>query len=336
MNRKRFPILLAAVALAALFATPAARAVRRTDDPLALVPAEATTVGVVRWSEIRTSPLAARLLAETDRIATDGDAARFLDEMKLSPREDIDTVVFAVSRDVRGKESTVVLFEGRFDSDRVASALTSHGAARVESPHGAYYRLASHGGDEGAVAIAARHLVIAGNEPEVVAALARRETGGVDGLSSGRGLGRHLSRIRRDSSAWALVDMTHLPGRDRDERETQLDAQVEASQGHPARAVFGAMKSVSLVAFQAAIHGDSVEVAATGLVGVEETRQLLEDSLRGVLAMWRLAVQEKKPELVSVIRRFQVDHDGESVSIEGTLPASFFAAFGAEKRANAR
>ena len=38
-----------------------ARAVRRTEDPLALVPADAATVAVMRWSELRQTPLGARV-----------------------------------------------------------------------------------------------------------------------------------------------------------------------------------------------------------------------------------------------------------------------------------
>ena len=62
-----------------------------------------------------------------------------------------------------------------------------------------------------------------------------------------------------------------------------------------------------------------------------KNRGLLEDSLRGVLAMWRLAVQEKSPELVSVIRRFRIDNDGDAVSIRGTLPASFLQSLSSKR-----
>jgi hypothetical protein len=51
--------------------------------------------------------------------------------------------------------------------------------------------------------------------------------------------------------------------------------------------------------------------------------------------MWRLAVQEKSPELVSVLRKFTVSSDSEAVSIHGTLPGSFLrsvAAHGKHKR----
>ena len=88
-------------------------------------------------------------------------------------------------------------------------------------------------------------------------------------------------------------------------------------------AIMGVMKSVSLVAFQAKANGDSLELSATGVSSDAETRQLLEDSLRGLMAMWRLAVQDKSPEMVTMLRQFTVSSDGESVSIHGTLSGAF-------------
>ncbi len=104
--------------------------------------------------------------------------------------------------------------------------------------------------------------------------------------------------------------------------------------GEPSRALVGAMRSVSLIALQATVRGDSVDFAATGLSADTENRQLLEDALRGVLAMWRLAVSDKAPELVPVIRRFQVESDAEGVSIRGTLPAGFLRSLAEKHRAS--
>ena len=42
------------------------------------------------------------------------------------------------------------------------------------------------------------------------------------------------------------------------------------------------------------------------------------------MAMWRLAVQDKSPELVSMLRKFTVSSDNESpFSIHGTLSGAF-------------
>ena len=330
MNRFRMPLRFALVGLLAAFSAADLFAVRRTEDPLALVPANAATVGVIRWNELRNSPLGPRVFAALDEVSTDGDAARFLRETGLTPREDIDTIVVAMSPGARTgePEDGLVIFEGRFDVDKLATALAARGASRRTSDAGdAYYRLANHGGEEGAVALVNRGLIVAGSERSVLAALARKENGGAGGLTSGAGLGRSLGRIDSRASAWALVDMSKFPAMKRD------DAGGSEVSGEPSRAIVGAMKSVSLIALQATVRGDAIELAATGVTGDSENRDLLEDSLRGVLAMWRLAVQEKSPELVSVIRRFRIDNDGDAVSIRGTLPASFLSSLGSSHRA---
>ena len=324
LRASRFGILLL---LAAATATPAL-AVRRTEDPLALVPADAVTVGVIHWNALRSSPLSAKVFADLDHLSGDGDAARFLAETGLTPSEDIDTIVIAMSPGEAGSkesESGLVLFEGRFDLSRIGKALTERGAKSLTSPGGAYYLLAEKGGEPGAVSLVNKNLIVCGHEGSVTAALARRESGGAGGLTSGQGLGHHLSRVDEDASAWALIDLTRMPAMRR------ADGHGE---GEPSQALMGAMKSVTLLALQATVHGDSVDVAATGLSNDAENRKLIADSLRGMLAMWRLAVSEKSPELVPVLRRFEIDDDGEGVSIRGTLPGSFLRALSESRHAS--
>jgi hypothetical protein len=317
MNRSRSLRCLVLTALLPVLGASSALAVRRTEDPLALVPAGAATVAVIHWSELRNSPFGAKVFSAMDEMSTDGDAARFLEETGLTPREDIDTVIVAMSPGAKSgaSEETLVVFEGRFDTDRIASAMTARGATRASGAGGdSYYRLANKGGgSEGAVALVNRTLILAGNEAAVQGALARKESGGAEGLTSGEGLGRNLKRVDQSASAWALVDLERVPTGRRDSEDG----------GDPSHALMGAMKSVTLLAMQATVHGDNVDLSATGLTKDAENRDLLEDSLRGMLAMWRLAVADKAPELVSVLRKFQIDNDGDSVSIRGTLLGSF-------------
>ena len=330
MNARRLASRLAlAAGLAVALAAPAL-AVRRTEDPLALVPGDAATVAVIHWNELRSSPFGAEVLDRMDGVSTDGDGSRFLRETGLSPREDIDTIVLATSKRAGSSDDALVLFDGRFDVARIASALQSRGATLQRSTTGDYYRLpADHGDHSGAVALVNPRLVIAGSESAVVAALGRRESGGSGGLMSGQGLGNQLSRVDKDASAWALVDLTRYPVTQ--SRELHVDVRVEGKD-EPSRAIVGAMKSMSLLALQAKVHGDAIDVAATGLSSDAENRQLLQDSLRGLLAMWRLAVQEKSPQMVSVIRGFRVDSDADGVSIRGTLPGSVLRSLAAHRQ----
>ncbi len=50
--------------------------------------------------------------------------------------------------------------------------------------------------------------------------------------------------------------------------------------------------------------------------------------------MWRLAVQDKAPELVSVIRKFRIDNESDGVTIRGTLPPGFLNSLGAKRQAS--
>ena len=328
---KRSLSVLRVAAAAILLLAPAAGAfgVRRTEDPLALVPADAATVGLMRWNELRQTPLGAKVFSDIDHMSGDDDAARFLQETGLTPREDIDTVIVAMSPRpaAGGPESGLVLFEGRFDLARIASALTARGATLQSSPAGEFYRLPERSEESGAVALVNRTLLVCGHEAAVVAALARRESGGEGGLTSGQGLGRHLARIDRKASAWALVDLARMPS-------ARPGASERPGGSEASHAVMGAMKSVSLIALQATVRGGNVDFAATGLSPDAENRALLEDALKGLLAMWRLAVSDKAPELVSVIRQFQIDSDNEGVSIRGTLPAGFLQSLATRHQAS--
>ena len=320
---RRWRPLLAAGLL--VLAAADARAVRRTEDPLALVPADAATVAVMKWSELRQTPLGAKIFRDLDHISGDDDAARFLEETGLTPREDIDSVIVAMTPGTKGSgDSGIVVFEGRFDLARIGKALESRHATLKTSAAGEYYLLRERGDEPGAVALLNRGLLVCGNEAAVVATLARRESGGDGGLTSGQGLGRYLSRVDRNASAWALVDVARFPASRR----------ADGGEGEPSRALVSAMKSVSFVALEATVQSDGVAFAATGLSADAESRDLLEDALRGVLAMWRLAVQDKSPELVTVLRRFRIDNDSDGVSIRGTLPAGFLESLSEKRRAS--
>ena len=336
MRTPRRPPCLGNAALAfalAAAASPLLAASRSGDDALSLVPADSASVAMIHWSDLRSSPLAANLFSGADHMTVDGDAARFLEEAQLDPKKDVDTVVIA-GRASPGSKGTPVLalFEGRFDPERLAAAAQTRGAVRRSTSAGDYYLLpdrhSSEGNHPGAVAFVSSNLVIAGTETTVAQALADRRSGGT-GFSTGAGLGRELKRVDRGASAWVLLDVSRYPSINR--RSAHVESSHESG-GEPAMAILGAMRSVSLVAVQATTRGDGLELSATGVTSDADTRELLEDSLRGLIAMWRLAVQEKSPELVSVLRKFTISSDSEAVSIHGTLPGSALRALAQKKR----
>jgi hypothetical protein len=315
---------LALALLLALAASPVAAASR---DALAFVPVDATTVGFVRMADLRSNPFQLRVFEETDRLSADGDAARFLEEAGLNLREDVDAVVACTTSADGQRGQSLVFFEGRFHADRLSAAAIKRGATRQSSSGGEYFRLKArepgqpHGDrGPGAVAFVGANLVVAGNEAAVIAALSDRAAGG-SRFASGQGLGRELHRVDPAATAWVLADVGKW-------RPSRMSAH---GNGAP-EGLMSALKSVSLVELEVTVEGDALAVKATGLSADEETRGLLEDALRGLTAAWRMAAQEKSPELVSAIRKLQISHDDEGVTISGKLPGDLIRSLSSASR----
>jgi hypothetical protein len=315
---------LTSVALALLLALPAFSAAAASRDALALVPADATTVGFIRMADLRSNPFQLRVFEEMDKASADGDAARFLEEAGLNLREDVDAVVACTTSADGQRGQTVVFFEGRFHADRLSAAAIKRGATRQTSGGGEYYRLKEHAagdphGDRGpgAVAFVGANLVVAGNEAAVIAALSDRAAGGSH-FAGGQGLGKELHRVDPAATAWVLADVGKWSS-----------SRMSAHGNGAPEGLVSALKSVSLVEVEVTVEGDALAVKATGLSADEETRGLLEDALRGLTAAWRIAAQEKSPDLVSAIRKLKISHDDEGVTISGKLPGDLIRSLSA-------
>jgi len=312
---KRFALLARASTLASTLAFTLALpavAAHPTDDALALVPPDSVTAGMLRVADLRTSPLAARFFADFDNATVDGDAAKFLADTHLRPIEDVDVVVFAAG--VGGKGKGLVAFEGRFEPQRLAAAVTTRGAEARTAPGGAYFLLkekgqTGHQGD-GAVAFVSSRLLVAGSEEAVVQALAARAAGGT-GFVGGAGLGAQLDKVDANATGWLLVDRTKLP-------QAKGSLTISNGEGDAARNVIGAMNLVSTFSFEMMVKGDSIRLSGAGYSADADTRELLEDALRGILAAMRIGAEDK-PEVVSAIRKFKVASDRNAVTISGTL-----------------
>lgn len=297
-------------------------------DAISLIPNDAVTVGVVRLADLRNSPLSSTLFQQTDKMSVDGDAEKFLTEAGLQPSKDIDVLVIATSaRTNLGSDAEVLIAaDGRFNVDRLSKALAARGAVKKNG----YFVLpeSRHGSDQpGAVAFPDGHLALIGSESAVAEALASRTNGGTTFLSMS-GLGRELARIDPHASAYAVFDVA---------RAARLARVPHVPSGNrQADALSSALKSVSTVAVWATDTGDSLKLGGFGIARDTETLSLLEDTLRGMLAAMRLAVQEKSPELVSVLRKFDVTRTNDTVSISGTVPAQTLKELVAKQRHEAR
>lgn len=298
------------------------------NDALSLIPNDAVTVGVVKLADLRNSPLATTLFKQTDSISSNGDAGMFLEDAGLQPSKDIDVLVVSTSPKTNlGDEAEVLIAaDGRFNVDRLTAALTKRGAVQ-KNGYLILPKEASNHGKQGVVAFPDSHLALIGSEGAVTEALANRANGGTTFFASS-GLGREVSRIDSHASAWAIIDVP---------RASRLTNSPHVpSRSTQAEALSTAVKNLSTVALWASDGGDALKLGAFGITHDADTLQLIEDTLRGMLAAMRLAVQDKSPEMVNVLRKFDVSHTSDTVQIVGSVPAETLKSFVAKQHAATR
>lgn len=304
-------------ALAALFAVLIVPvAIAAPSDALSVVPKDAVSVGVIRLGDLRSGALASLLLEHTDKVGGNGEADTFLRDAGLDPKKDIDLLVVAASpQTTLGSEADLlVVAEGRFNVERLTTTLINRGAKKLQTPHGSYLTTPDKDADDdhnGAVAFPSSRLAFVGTERAVVRALADRAAGG-SGFLNASLLSAELGRIDRNATAWALVDVA---------RARRLSGQSKMPNNRPeSQAINAALRSMSTVAVWATETADALKLNGLGIGSDTETLSLLEDTLRGGLAALRLGAQERAPEMVSVLRRFEVTRTNDSIGISGSIP----------------
>lgn len=308
--------ITALTALIALIAVPAS-----SQEALSWVPADSAIVGMVDVEDWRGSEATKRIFEKTSDVTMDGELEAFLSETGLDPREDIDTVVVAVrpqgSIAVAPLKQTLVLAEGKFDRTRLNAAVAKlSDELEIRSIDGQSYFVGTDA-DEGedvsfAIAFMSDSLVMAGSTDLVEASL-RGETR--RGFLAASPLGRELGRLSDDVNAWILADVP---------RAGRLGTDVAEELGEGAK-LTSMLRYVSTVAFWATERDGNLALGGLAVSTDQETLELLDDTLRGMTAAWRLAVRDQNPDWIPVARSFQVDHDRDSVWITGEIPVDFLA-----------
>ncbi len=296
-------------AVLALVAATAGAAPRIS--PLRIVPGDSVAVGMVKLSELRTSPLSGRIFAETDKMTTDGDSAKFLADAGFDPSKDVDTVTIAMRPGTGSDGDPVVVAEGRFDADRIIKAAVERGATPVQTKTGTYYLLEDKHdhANKAAFAFVDKGYAVLGTEDAVKNALNAVARGG-SGFPDST-LGKQMKRIDPSASAWMLVDVARMH---------QATGDRERGPSEKSDQLFAAVQKMSYATLWVEDTGEALRIGGTALSDDEETRGLVEDTIRGALSAARLAAQEKDPELVNILRKASVKRDGEGVSFEAMIP----------------
>ncbi len=283
-------------------------------EALRIIPGDSVAVGSVNLASLRSSPLSGRIFEETDKMTCDGDAARFLEDAGLDPAKDVDVVTVSVRPKQDAHDGDVlVVAEGRFDAQRIAAALVARGAKPEGTNNGVYYLLPEEDddhGERGAVAFVAEGYAVVGNENAVKGALNAIARGGAGFPDTT--LGSQLKRVDPAAQAWMVLDVERMSrfAQDREDGDSAI--------------VFAAMKKMTYAGLWTTDTGDSLVIGGVALSEDAETRELLEDAIRGALASARLAAQEKDEDLVKILRQAKVSRDGEGVSFDASIPADFF------------
>ena len=313
------------IAAAALFSLAATVAGFAEDRVLSAVPANSVSVGVVHLDRARNSTLGQRLFDETNKASFDGEGEKFLRDAGLSLGKDIDTLAFSIAPSDGTDGEMLVAVEGRFDVNRLSSAVTTRGAVAKDFAGKRYFLLpkGEHpDGDSPTVSFYDRGLVLIGQENAVKGAITRLANGGSH-FRDASGLASDLSRVPSDAVCWMVADV---------QRAARFAGAPKPEMAKGGEAMTTALKHVSSVSAWTTERGDDLAFGATAVSSDAETRDNLADMLRGATAAWRMAVQEKQPALVDVIRKFKVDQSGNTVSFGGTVPVQMIQDFAHAKQ----
>jgi hypothetical protein len=311
-NASKFT-LPAAIAVAMLLCSDAIASTR--DRLLSLVPADAVSVGMLRVDDMRRSPTAQTMFTKMTAGGVNAEAERLLREAGLKPTEDVDLVLVTLSPSSSpDRPRPLVAATGRFDPVRLGNVIASRGGMR-RNLLGTTYFLAPENdvrpGEHPAFCFYDRGVVLAGTEDAVTAAI-RTLRSGQNRFATTR-LGREFDRIDPRASGWMLFDV------DRARTIRNVKAPGAGPFGDQA---YAALQNISTISLWVAETPAGIEFESAAITADDETRGLVADVLKGLLSSLRIAAQEKQPEMVSVIRRFDVDKTSDAVTLSGTVPAA--------------
>ncbi|NOZ95785.1 MAG: hypothetical protein GXP47_13755 [Acidobacteria bacterium] len=315
------------LALAVLAATTAWAAPPTVAELLQRVPADARAVVAVDTAALRTEPLVQRWLLEhqTEWSGVDDEATRFLDDAGIDPAADVDAFVFAMFTD-EADGHPLALVGGRFDAASLTAAVVARGAEPQQVAGVTVYRVDQNAGAAHAALVRITDdLLVFGDRAALTASLGRG-VGPVPIVEEEAAAG-HLDL---EAPFWVVSD---LPERNTARTPPQA-AGSESPEDQAMLAVLAASSMVRRVAGWARLD-EELAVHGFATTTSDENAGLLRDTIRGALAAARLAVQEKEPLLVDVLRGVRVDADGAVVSLAATIPVELLQKLAAEPHVRA-
>jgi hypothetical protein len=232
------------------------------------------------------------------------DAFKEIEEKTgLNPERDVDTVVFAGTRE-SGPKHGVALVMGRFDAEKLGTGMTQRKGVTSSPYKGTPLFSFADGDVKRSLAVLDASSIVLGEEPLVQATIDNRG-GGRTGLASNPALAARLARVRPGATFWMVGDASALK---------DMPASVPGAGGG------GAMTLPALQ--QIVISGDfdpQISVDIIGDTADDAGAKNLADMLRGFIAFGTVQAASK-PELAGLATAFNVAQDKNQVTIAVRLP----------------
>jgi hypothetical protein len=276
---------LALLSLLIMGCSPAQMGGARVDPALAaLVPADTIVLAGIRMSELRSTPLYTKMIAEKRLSELDDFAKR----TNFDPRKDVNELLVASN----GTDN-VVLARGNF---------------KIQAPAGTrksvYKGATLYGQGDGAYAILDATTAVAGVESAVRKAIDQKQSGqrGAAGLiDRARGLSGP-GQIWVVANGWgALPDRLSRDG---------------GNLSNLSRFFRGVEKATATVDLRSGLVAK-----AQGECRTEQDAKTLGDAARGVVGLGRLTVPENKPEMLKLFDGIKVDQKDRFIDVDVNVPA---------------
>jgi hypothetical protein len=277
-----------------------------------LVPADAVSVAVIQWSELRSSSIYRTC---EERYAFDHDRMAFEDVARLTgidPTTDVDAAMIAIRGAGDADRGVLGMLSGRFDAERIGALLTADKRLKVtidERKDARVFRLAGEGEHPSSLAFARDGLLIFGDTDSVDRALGS-SAGAAERLAPDSGLRQAFDSAPRSGQVWGAIELARiLPG-----------LHLFEDGGPPALA---ALKSLHWVSFNADFGAD-LALVVTGVCASPEEADLVRQALDGVVALGKLGAKDN-PDILALFAETSIERAGDRITLRSLVSPDLLA-----------
>lgn len=283
---------------------------------LGLCPPSSTFVLSVDIDGLRRSPLYEKYAGEREQALEREHPAlqSFVAETGLDPSRDIATLLLAAQAADKSGDC-IGIVTGRFEPERIQARLRRGGVTTEKWNGQLVFRVKKDDAElrpDLCLAFLGREAVAFGSESAVRTLLARYRGGADTGFLSDPRNRDLLAAADTRGQVFGIVrtgDVMKAAG-----------AALDGAEGTPLAAL-NSFKSISTLTFSLSVASD-VDVSARAVCQKPEDAALVHDALKGLIAMGKLASQEKERDVAAALDLAQVQDDGAAVTFSMRIPGA--------------